>query len=63
MLEGLALSKGNDKNKDTEDNQSNIVIAKRPIKAINRKTHKQRRKERLTRLAVCDSKCSFMKGG
>ncbi len=50
MLEGLEGSKNDgDIGQDIDDN---LIITKRPIKASNRKTHKQRRKERLSRIMV-----------
>ena len=50
MLEGLVPSE--DKDEQERGDSEGVTLLKRPIRASNRKTMKQRRKERITRKAV-----------
>ena len=50
MLEGIVESVQDDS--DDEQQDDNITVFKRPIQASNRKSRKQRRKERVARVTV-----------
>lgn len=53
MLEGLVPEKETERHEEV--NEDEVAIVKRPIKASNKKTLKQRRKERLAKRAVSRS--------